>query len=67
MARPGPGSGLVAATSSFRPEWRNLLAEWGWWLGAPNGAVRAGAGIGIEDRGAVETAFCKWKILNGEV
>lgn len=100
--------GSRGATSSFRPEWRNLLAEWGWWLGAPNGAVGFGivgacgaglsvsvpasvpadnesngmlfpmtpssapapdgaAGTGIEDRGAVETAFCKWKILNGEV
>ena len=37
----------VAVTSSFRPEWRNLLAEWDWWLGAPNGAVRAGTALAL--------------------
>ena len=42
-------------------------AAGGWGLGAPNGAVGSGIGSGIEDRGAVETAFRKWKILNGEV
>ena len=47
----------VAATLSFRPEWRNLPAEWGWWLSAPDGAV----GVGIKDRGAVERVFANGK------
>ena len=59
MARSRPGLGCHIVISTVGAEWRNLSAEWDWWLSVPDGATGAGIAVevGIEDRGAVERAF----------